>query len=101
MRAHMPRRGKTLADKMFIDRACSEEQWVMTGMNLGIRLVLCELARNHNFGGERLKKLYLGAYELWMDEIQKDPELGEARMQEMLDKRMGKGWEDEAGRDAV
>lgn len=40
MRAHMPRRGKTLADKMFIDRACSEEQWVMTGMNLGIRLVL-------------------------------------------------------------
>ena len=48
MRAHMPRRGKTLADKMFIDRACSEEQWVMTGMNLGIRLVLCELARNHN-----------------------------------------------------
>lgn len=24
MRAHMPRRGKTLADKMFIDRACSE-----------------------------------------------------------------------------
>lgn len=101
MRAHMPRRGKTLADKMFIDRACSEEQWVMTGMNLGIRLVLCELARNHNFGGERLKKLYLGACELWMEEIQKDPELGEARMQEMLDKRMGKGWEDEAGRDAV
>lgn len=100
MRAHMPRRGKTLADKMFIDRACSEEQWVMTGMNLGIRLVLCELARNHNFGGERLKKLYLGACELWMEEIQKDPELGEARMQEMLDKRMGKGWEDEAGRDA-
>lgn len=101
MRAHMPRRGKTLADKMFIDRACSEERWVMTGMNLGIRLVLCELARNHNFGGERLKKLYLGACELWMEEIQKDPELGEARMQEMLDKRMGKGWEDEAGRDAV
>lgn len=100
MRAHMPRRGKTLADRMFIDRACSEEQWVMTGMNLGIRLVLCELARNHNFGGERLKKLYLGACELWMEEIQKDPELGEARMQEMLDKRMGKGWEDEAGRDA-
>ena len=100
MRAHMPRRGKTLADKMFIGRACSEEQWVMTGMNLGIRLVLCELARNHNFGGERLKKLYLGACELWMEEIQKDPELGEARMQEMLDKRMGKGWEDEAGRDA-
>lgn len=100
MRAHMPRRGKTLADKMFIDRACSEERWVMTGMNLGIRLVLCELARNHNFGGERLKKLYLGACELWMEEIQKDPELGEARMQEMLDKRMGKGWEDEAGRDA-
>ena len=100
MRAHMPRRGKTLADKMFIDRACSEEQWVMTGMNLGIRLVLCELARNHNFGGERLKKLYLGACELWMEEIQKAPELGEARMQEMLDKRMGKGWEDEAGRDA-
>lgn len=94
MRAHMPRKGKTLADKMFIDRARSEEQWVMTGANLGIRLVLCELARNHNFGGERLKKLYFGTCDLWMDEIQQDPELGEARMQEMLDKRMGKGWED-------
>ena len=95
MKARIPKKGKTLADKMFVNRARSEQDWVMSGVHLGIRLAMCAEIRAHGFGSERLKRTYREVNNLWFEEIQPDVELGEARMAEMLDKRLGKNWENE------
>lgn len=93
MKARIPKKGKTLADRLFINRARSEEDWVMSGVNLGIRLALCAEILAHGFGGKRLHHTYQEINRIWFEEVQPDPELGEARIAEILDKRMGKGWE--------
>jgi len=93
MKAYIPRKGKTLADKLLVNRARSEQDWVMSGVNLGIRLCLCTLSRRFGFGKTRMLRVYEDACRIYDTEWKPDPEYFDAQMSRMLELRMGSNWE--------
>lgn len=84
---------KTYVGKKNSLRDQTEEQLLLLGLSIGMRLSLLAANEVHNIANQRLKAIYDKANEFWLVEMQKDPELYAEIMHSRLDKLMGEGWE--------
>lgn len=84
---------KTFAGKQNALRDQTEEQLLLLGMQIGIRLTMLATNRLHSISNERLKSIYYEVNRMWFDEMKIDPELGSEILMAELNKLMGKNWD--------
>lgn len=96
MKAKGPRQIRTYAERRNALREATEQELVTYGKAIGLRLMAVAANHKQHIANDRLIEMIAYANFLLLTEVNADAENATEQMLQMLDKVMGKGWEEKA-----
>ena len=97
MKAYIPKRGKTYAEKANELRGAKDVELISYGMKIGMRLMADAVNKDHHIANDRLIHSYARALYTWNSEfVGQDAENAAEDLFQANDRAMGAGWEEKA-----
>ena len=94
---HIPKRGKTYAEKANELRGAKEAELISYGIKIGLRLMADSVNKDHHIANDRLVHSYARALCTWNSEfVGQDAEKAAEDIFQANDRAMGVGWEEKA-----